>query len=127
MPIRRRRQDVLHAPKATNPRAAAATAANIPNTFSAPTDNPYQPPTSYLLSRLDAFLSSLDTPTNEMNAAEFNCKFWDARRRLIRPGKAFLQRFSTVSKRNYAVKVKRGTVREHRDHTGIEWDRKLLF
>jgi hypothetical protein len=49
MPITRLRQDVLHAPKATKPRAAAATAANIPNTFSAPTDNPYQPPTSYLL------------------------------------------------------------------------------
>jgi hypothetical protein len=49
IPARRLRNDVLHVPKATNPRAAAATAANIPITFNTATDNPYQPLTSYLL------------------------------------------------------------------------------
>jgi len=45
----RLRNDVLHAPKATNPRAAAATAATTPIAFKTLTDNPYQPLTSHLL------------------------------------------------------------------------------
>jgi hypothetical protein len=65
---------------------------------------------------------------NQMNAAAaFKCKFRDARRRLIRSGKPFPALPRAVSKRNHAVKLKPAAVRDRRDHTGNEPDRKLLF
>jgi hypothetical protein len=48
IPISRLRNDVLHAPKATNPRAMAATATNTPVTFNALTNDPHHPLTSHL-------------------------------------------------------------------------------
>jgi hypothetical protein len=48
IPISRLRNDVLHDPKATNARAAAAIATNTPVTFNALTSDPYQPLTSHL-------------------------------------------------------------------------------
>ena len=48
IPISRLRNDVLHDPKATNARAAAAIATNTPVTFNALTNDPCQPLTSHL-------------------------------------------------------------------------------
>jgi hypothetical protein len=73
IPISRLRNDVRHAPKATNPRAAAATAANTPITFNALTNNPYQPLTSHL--RTEFGSSGSVWPMDELHL--FHCKFAD--------------------------------------------------
>jgi hypothetical protein len=73
IPISRLRNDVLHAPKATNPRAIAATATNTPVTFNALTNDPYQPLTSHL--RTD---SGSGVPVRSMERTPpVHCKFGD--------------------------------------------------
>jgi hypothetical protein len=67
------RNDVLHDPKATNPRAAVATAANTPITFNALTNNPYQPLTSHLRTESGSGFRLVDGT----NSTCFHCKYRD--------------------------------------------------
>jgi hypothetical protein len=70
IPISRLRSDVLHAPKATNPRAAAASAANNPIAFNTLTDNPYPPLTSHLL-RTESVIPLSKGSVDETNSTCF--------------------------------------------------------
>jgi hypothetical protein len=104
-PISRLRSDVLHAPKATNPRAVAATAANTPIAFNTLTDNPYQPLTSHLL-RTESGIPCPRVPLMERTHL-FHCNSGTTLRG-DSPLKTSHTPDLTVSKRNHADKVKRG-------------------